>query len=183
MKICLKVMFYLGLRTQEVVELKRTDFSNDFLSLSYFPKKKKIRTIKIRAVPAFLAQELRKYYFRYHHRILENYLFFASYGSTSEHNHLTTNTIRDKFKQIRRQLKIKDVYYTCVDGKQLYRLSPHTMRHYFIWKIYQSSGNCLITARDIIGHIKAETTAKYCFSNNTTNKEREIIEKAFSSCP
>jgi len=181
MKTCLKVMMYLGIRTSEAIQLKRENFNKDFSVLRFQVKKKKYPEIKERAVPEILRRELAAYYKAWHHRTKQGYLFFPTFRNQSKNLHLQGSTIRDKFKVMRRELGLNEVYYTQINGNKLHRISPHTLRHYALWKIYLAAGNCIISARDIIGHVKTETTARYIRSVHNRNKEREIIEKAFSA--
>ena len=66
-----------------------------------------------------------------------------------------------------------------MNGKKLYRISPHTLRHYAIYRYYKAGGNDLIAAMQIIGHKKTETTAKYINAIEGANCEKEIVSKAF----
>ena len=177
MRMCLEIMMYLGLRIGEAVILKREDFNNDFSTLTYYPKKKKKPILKTRVLPNFLSQNLKAYYRKYNSHMEDDYLFFSTF---SKNKHLQKSTVRFTFVDMRRDLKLDHVYHTCIDGKKLHRISPHTLRHYFLWKMYKTSGNCIITARDIIGHVKTETTARYITSMNSIETEKKLIDKAFN---
>jgi len=178
MRMCIKIMMYLGLRVGESIRLKRNNFNQNFSLLTYVMQKSK--KVKERIVPESLRKELAKYYQTWHHRCIDGYLFFPSYRNQSKNKHLQRNSIGLKFRDLRKTLDLDYSYYTSKNGQKFHRLSPHTLRHYAIWKYYQASGNCLITARDMIGHSKIETTAKYIRSVEFITNEKEIIEKAFT---
>ncbi len=176
-KLCLKILMYMGLRNGEAVVLKRENFNEDFSLLTYILEKS--GQPKDRIIPNFLQKELKKHYRKYKKRMIENYLFFASYRNQSKNKHLQTSTIRLKFKQMRKALSLEHTYYTRKDGIKLFRISPHTLRHYAIYRYYLSSGNCMLTAQQIIGHKKMETTARYINMLASKNVEAKVIEKAF----
>jgi len=167
----------MGLRTGEAVRLKRENFNKNF-SVMIFQTLKGLKT-KERILPEFLRKELARYYMSWNKRCKDGYLFFASYKNNSKNMHIKGSSIRIRFSQIRRKLGLTQIYYRKKDGKLLYRVSPHTLRHYAIWRYYKASGNCVITARDIIGHVKVETTARYIRSLDAINNEKNIVEKAF----
>ena len=72
-------------------------------------------------------------------------------------------------------------YYTRKDGNKLYRLSPHTLRHYAIWRYHLASGKNLKYASEMIGHQNVEQTAKYINAMEILNNEKTVIENAFSN--
>lgn len=177
MKMCIKILMYLGLRSGEVVELKRDNFNKDFSELTFTVKK--THKIKERKVQKKLSKGLIRYYKKYKARMINEYLFFPTYKNQSTYEHLQRNCVSAKFGIIRNDLNIKHVYYTCKDGKKLHRLSSHTLRHYAIYRYYIASNKDIIAAQQIIGHDKTETTAKYIYNIEAKNNEQKIIEKAF----
>jgi|TARA_Y100000296_G_scaffold781_1_gene768 integrase len=179
MKMCLKVMIYLGLGAGDVNDLKRSNFDKNFLVVNFI-RKKTGKPVE-RKLQNFLSQNLLFYYIKNKHKMIDGYLFFASYKNQSKNKHILRNVITAKFSQIRKDLDLNQVYYVCKDGKPLYRLSSHTMRHYAIYRYYLASGKDIKAAQQIIGHSKIETTAKYIYSMEAKNREQKIIEKAFNS--
>lgn len=178
MKMCLKLMIYLGLRAGEVVELKRENFNECFTHLSFKLKKRKNKNIKDRRLQEKLSLLLKEYYFWFRSHMREGYLFFP-FKNQSKNSHIQRDAVTAKFNLMRKCLGIDDVYHVCKDGKKLYRLSSHTMRHYAIWRIYKATGDDIKAAQQIIGHIKMETTARYIYHIEAALKEKEIMEKAF----
>ncbi len=176
-KACLRTLAFTGIRVGECVELTRDNFNKDFSVVTFELKKSK--RIKERILPSFLSKELVQYYKKYYWRMTDHHMFFANYKNQSKNKHIQRDSVGAKFKQLREELKLDQVYYVCKDGKKLYRISPHTMRHYAIYRFYKAAGNCIITAQQIIGHKKIETTAKYINALDSMNNEAQIIEKAF----
>lgn len=179
MQLLLLLLMYVGIRSCEARTLKRENFNEDYSVVRYVLKKRKMTVIKERAIPEFLRSRIKKHINAWSRRIQGGYVCFAN-AKNKPNRPYTEASLRDRFKRMRRDLNIMDVYYTCTDGKKLHRLSAHTLRHYAIWKIYKASGNCLITARDIIGHKKLETTARYCRSLDALHNEEKIINKAWA---
>jgi len=178
LKMLLKVMIILGLRVGEAKKLKRQNFNQDFSILNYVMLKSK--KIKDRRIPVQLQKELKDYYKNYSCRMVRDYLFFANYRHKRHNEHLQATTIRVFFQKLRQDLNLNQVYYTCRDGKKLYRISPHTLRHYALYRYYKASNNDLITTSKIIGHTHTETTARYINAVEVINNELSIVDKAFN---
>ena len=173
MQMCIKVMMYLGLRVSEAVSLKKENFNADYTLLTY--KLKKSDRIKDRRVPEFLAKELKAFSTYRDYNREKDFLFYSKFN-----DHVQPSGVRYFFVRMRKRLSLDQVYYTCKDGKKLYRVSPHTLRHYAIYRYYKASGNDIIKAQQIIGHKEFKTTAKYINSLESKNDELQIIEKAFN---
>ena len=177
--ICLEIMAIMGLRIGEATSLKRENFSRDFSTLTYQLSKTGVnRRIHRRQIPSFLQEKLKKFHQKYHFRYREGYLFFP-YMSGSKSQHIKRSTISCWFKKMRRALKLTETYFTCKDGKKLFRISPHTLRHHACYRYYRASDNDLVATSHIIGHKKLSTTAHYVNSLDTQNREKSIIERAF----
>ena len=180
MRHCYYMLMYVGIRTSEAISLRRSDFDQGFTRVRFRLKKRKGNHITERKIPSFLSARLHTYYQTYHHMMVDGHLFFSTWRNQSKNPHLTRTTIRYKAQQMRQALGMEDTYFRRKDSKELHRLSPHTLRHYAIWKVFVASGRCIITTRDIFDHVKAETTAKYCRSLDALEREQEIMEAAFS---
>jgi len=177
MRMIIKTVMYLGLRAGEACELKRENFNKDFSLLTF--QVKKTNQIKQRKLQRFLSMLFRSYNQNYKSYMREDYLFYP-YRNKSKYKHIQRNSVSAKFAHIRKALGYDHVYYTCKDGKKLYRVSSHTLRHYAIYRYYIASGKDIIATQQIIGHKKIETTSKYIRSLEAMNKEQQIIEKAFT---
>ena len=104
MRMCIKIMMYLGLRVGESIRLKRNNFNQNFSLLTYVMQKSK--KVKERIVPESLRKELAKYYQTWHHRCIDGYLFFPSYRNQSKNKHLQRNSIGLKFRDLRKTLDL-----------------------------------------------------------------------------
>ncbi len=191
LKMCIKIMMYLGIRVGEAIRLQRSNFNHgkDVKSFSklIFRTEKSFRVLE-RRIPESLRQELKEYYLKHNWRMVKEdpknnqsrYLFFANFRNSSKNKHIQRSTINFLFGRMRRSLGLNEIYSICRDGKRLHRVSPHTLRHYALWKYYQASGNDLVMAQQMIGHKKITTTANYINALKSGNNELNIIEKSFN---
>lgn len=186
MMMCIETIMYTGLRVSEVIGIKRENFNNDFSMLTIELKKSK--KIKDRRIPRFLAVKLKDYYNRHNKRMIKEndkikesrFMFYASYKNQSKNKHLQRTSIELKINQITDALGINQVYYKTRKGRNLHRITPHTFRHFAIWRYYKAAGNDLVAAQQIIGHTKPEVTAGYINALESANNENDITEKAFN---
>lgn len=177
-KMCIKLMMVMGMRIGDSVKLKRDNFSKDFSKLTY--EMQKTKKLQNRMLPNFLQRELQLYYKKYCRRMKDGYLFFASWRNQSKNLHLQRSTINFFFGYMRKELGLDHVYYTCKGGKKLYRISPHTLRHYAAWRYYQASGYDIRAVQQLLGHSDIKTTSLYIHALKETNRELEIVSKAFA---
>lgn len=180
LKMALKLMIDTGLRIGEIVDLKRENFNSNFTIVNFIQKKNK--RPHSRQISDKLAAELRLFNFIYtiaKRRRYETEFFFFSWGCIEKHRtkHIKTSQIRYFFLKFRRKYGLDDVYYTCKDGKKLYRISPHTVRHWYVYQLYKHTQNNLIAARDIIGHLDTKTTQRYCYAYDIKGKEQDLANK------
>lgn len=177
LKMCIKIMMVLGIRVGDSVMLKRDNFSKDFSELAF--QIQKTGKIQNRMMPKFLQRELQLYHRRYYRRMKESYLFFANWRNQSKNSHLQRSTINFFFADMRNELGLTHVYYTCKDGKKLFRISPHTLRHYAAWRYYRASDNDIRAVQQLLGHSDIRTTSRYIHALKETDRETEIVTKAF----
>lgn len=178
-KLCLQMMLYLGLRVGESIALKRSNFNNNFSALTFLPLKKRKPTVHTRVIPAALQAHLIEYDQKFSKYYRNGYLFFP-YKNQSKNEHITKSTCELWFRRMRLDLEMNDCYYVRKDGNPLFRVTPHTLRHYAIWRYYEAANKDLIVAMQIIGHEDIKTTARYINALASLNNERDIVEKAFS---
>jgi len=166
------IMFYMGLRRSEVCFLKWIDIVGNLQRLRITDVKNK--EIRERVIPQIVKKEFEIYEFATKDFRTNKYVFQPRSRSGSKYPHIQPNSVSAKFKEIRDRLGLTDYYFIRKDGRKLYRISPHTCRHYFITKFYEKSGNDLILTQRVIGHSRPSTTAKYIFTN--MDREAEIVE-------
>lgn len=181
-QMCIRLMMVMGLRVGEAVQLNLKNFTENFAKLIYVMFKSK-RTQE-RILPDFFQKELQEYYFKYGELFREGYMFFP-WGNNAKTKHISRVCIARQFSLMRKALRLEEIYHHRAvqsDGiiRPLYRISPHTLRHYCCWKYYKASGNDLVFTQRTIGHKKIETTCHYIHSLLSKNQEKNIIENAFA---
>ncbi len=177
LKMCIKIMMVLGIRVGDSISLKRENFTKDFSELAI--QIQKTRKIQNRMIPGFLQRELQLFYRQYYRRMKEGYLFFADWRNQSKNSHLQRSTINFFFGEMRKELGFIHSYYTCKDGKRLFRISPHTLRHYAAWRYYQASGYDIRAVQQLLGHADIRTTSRYIHALKGATRELDIVSKAF----
>lgn len=177
MKMCLRLMMFIGLAAGDVNDLKRENFNQDFTVVNFIRKKTQ-RPVE-RKLQKKLSRELKLYYEQHNHKMTDNYLFFTSYRNQSKNPFIMRNVISVKFAEIRKGLNINETYYTTKHGLNLHRLTSHTMRHYAAYRVYLASGKDIVATTRIFGWAKTETAARYIYSMEAKLREQQIIEKAF----
>lgn len=180
LKMALKLMIDTGLRIGEIVELKRENFNSDFTLLTFTQKKNK--RIHTRRISKNIALDLKQFNFIYDNSRKikwETDYFFYTWGGLSyrKGGHIKRSQIGHFFKRFRRKHNLEEVYFTCKDGKQLHRISPHTIRHWYIYQLYKHTQHNMIATRDIIGHLDTKTTQRYCYAYDIKETENELVNQ------
>ena len=170
------VLAYSGLRVGDVVRLKTDNFDCQFRKINLMMQKTG-KHLEI-CLPKFLSERLLSYYNRYRDRMVDNYLFFASWRNQSQSPHIKRISVEMMFSKLRKKLNLNDVYYTTRNNLQLHRVSPHTLRHYCAYRINQVSN--ITTAQRWLGHSDIKMTSKYIDSVAMANNMESIVEKAYS---
>lgn len=175
MKMLLHMLCYTGLRVGEICKLKTENIVNNYESIEYYPLKKKNKIKKRRYMPKFLKTELALYFSNNYKKMRNGFLFPPN--RSSKNLHIQTSSVRMVFVRLRRKTGIDDYYYTTKNGTKIHRLSPHTLRHYVIYRLFKATGRDLIATRDIIGHNDTKTTEKYVYAFDSIQKEKSIVDK------
>lgn len=178
-RMVIYTMTMLGLRVGEAVRLKRIQFTRDFSVLRYKPLKKKQNIIHEVAVPKVLQEMLKDYHKRHVCKYRDGFMFYP-YGSGSKNNHVTRTSIDWIFKRMREELDLLDVYYYRKDGNKFYRISPHTMRHFFAYRFFIASGHDHQAVKERLCHEELNTTSRYINSLMSSGNDRSIVDRAFS---
>lgn len=177
-------MMYLGLRVGEAIKLRRENFNEGFSRLTFAPLKKRTPKIHQRLIPEILQKKLIEYDKRFKTLYREGYLF-PPYNNQSTNSHIQCTTIHFWCKRMREDLKLGQVYYRRTDGNPMHRLSAHTFRHYFAWRLYTVSNHNIKAVQEILDHEKYETTANYINALESSNNKLEkfLLDKAFKYPP
>ena len=177
---------YLGLRISETIALKRDNFNKDFSILTFTPLKSRTAKIHTRTIPKVLQALLTTYNIKWRRRYRNGYLF-PPFRNQSKADHIKRSTIHHWFMRLRKELDMMDCYHTVPqtnfpNGKRLFRISSHTFRHHFAWKIYTASGKDIRAVQQILDHKDITTTSIYinALKSAHDNYEQSIVDKAFT---
>ena len=153
------LMACLGLRIGEVVRIKLDD-------LDFMHRKIRIDTEKAMTGDLLYLHNkvhlLLKNWVHLHQKIIlkcNGYLFFSE---KREEGHISPHWLRKEFRKSAQTADLVQ-WYCLADGdkrRKLYRLTTHSLRHYFITKMYKESKNPLHTQR-LARHRVFKSTERY----------------------
>jgi integrase len=171
------LLLALGMRIGEVIRLTKANFSNNHDRVVYILEK--TGKVHERLVPDWMARELQEYaatiptwtqwFFWKSARYMKGKLKRAS-------QHISGQTIRWHFLKARTALGLDDSYYSYQNqGRttRLYRITPHTLRHWAAEHWYDLTGHDIRATAAIIGHTSTETTLRYYIS------PRRFVERQY----
>jgi len=182
--LCFKLQAYLGLRISEAVRVNISDI--DF-------NKRKIRIYGLKTKEMdFLhlhdkAFEALQNWVRIHSKEIDGHGGFLIY-STFRKWHISTDAMRNFFRKYLKKTGLDDVYVEiyatgkqCSGGaksRKLHRLSTHSLRHYYVTKIYKETLNPIVTQK-CARHRNFKSTS--CYINLDSKDADEALDKAFGS--
>lgn len=175
--LCFKMMSYLALRVSEATTLKTINISQDFQNITYIDKKTKV--IHNKQIPPFLQDDL-KQYVKENKKRFKNYYLFPP-NRASKNPHIQPTTFRYFFKDFRRKFGYDTPYHIAIDGKRLYRISTHTLKHFCLYKVFKASGNDIVFTQIFSGHKEMKHTIHYIMNMENRNKQGEILQRAFTN--
>jgi len=177
-----QLMANLGLRVGEVVRIKIED-------LDFFKNKIKINTEKAGTVDFMhLHMGVRKLLHDWVQKFQEDiikhngFLLFPDSKSQSDNNHISPNWLRKEFRDVcflaglNENYGVSEESYESHRERKLYRLTTHSLRHYFITKVYKNSKNPLFTQR-LGRHRDFKSTQTYI--NINQEEIDNVIKKTF----
>lgn len=169
------ILTYMGLRCAEVCNLKWADIRGDYDKFIVHDVKN--GDVRERIIPDKIKAQLKVYEFS--HRRFQRvgiYIFEPPKQSGSKNIKMNPASIAVKFRQWRRKYGLGEPYYQRQDKfhAQLNRVTPHTLRHYFLSAIYSKSKNLIEVSR-LIGHRNIRTTERYIYTEKLKERERELV--------
>lgn len=171
------ILIFMGLRVGEVCRLERRNIQGNRLIFQL----EKSGRMHERVIPKFLLASLEAYIQRYD--IQSGWLFPTklSFRYNGRHDHIVRTSIGCHISRFRKTYGQKypsllDSYCVKNDGQKLYRVSCHTIRHWFLVKAYQQSGSDVLLVADTIGHVKMETTFGYLRAWKRMQREQAIAD-------
>lgn len=191
-KIAFMMQAFLGLRVGEVVKVKAED-------VDFCKNRIRIFTEKANTVD-----------FLYLHRAIRGVLYdwvgknqdeiaahsgyiFYSENMAENREHISDNWLRKEFRDVCKLCGLDEWYAEADDDKhpffkthnrhrKLHRLTTHSLRHYFITKVYKRSNNMKHTQK-LARHTDIQSTQVYIYTNpeELENTLREVFEKPLTT--
>ena len=169
--LCFFLMANLGLRVGEVVRIKLSD-------ISFSKNKIRIETEKSNTIDFLHLHDkvripLRSWVRKFQKEIEENeeFIFFSRLPNRK---HISKHWLPREFRKVCKIAKLDDVYGIADDinnptrknrpERKLYRLTTHSLRHYFITKVYSSCKDPLKTQK-LARHGEFKSTQTYIHLN------------------
>lgn len=168
--LAFKIMALLGLRITECVSIK-------ILDLDFQKNKIRIDTEKAGTIDyLYLHNEVRKVLFEWCEKFQEEilahdgFILFPDEKSGSNNNHISANWLRKEFREICLLANLNESYGMAnnyigngkTKERRLFRLTTHSLRHYYISKIYKSCADPVKTQR-LARHQSYKSTQTYIY--------------------
>ncbi len=177
-------MAYLGLRVGEVVGIRRSDIS--FKKNSIRIETEKAKTIDYLSMPEQVRKLLRSLVRKLPEGIApeDNYLFPSEMPNRK---HISKHWLPRVFRATCELAGLNETYGFAEDinnlamkgsERKLYRLTTHSLRHYFITKIYNSCKDPIKTQK-LARHCEFKSTQTYIHQNQ--DELDETIQKVFGN--
>ncbi|MBI4918837.1 site-specific integrase [archaeon] len=182
------LMAHLGLRVGEIVNIKITD-------LNFTGRKIRIETEKAKTTDfLYLHDRVRKILLdwvqKFQQEIKEHsgYILFSE-SLFHKRNHISPHWLRKEFREICVLANLNETYGQAEDqpnqirrkdgqGRTLYRLTTHSLRHYYITHIYKKCKNPVITQR-LARHQDFKSTQVYI--NITQDEIDKTMQEVFET--
>jgi integrase len=171
----------IGLRIGEAIRVNIKDINLRTRELRIFTEKSGKTDYLL--IPIQFFDRVIKYIDAYEKEIAKakGHLFFSLEPGHRTQNtalHITTHTARTVFQKCMRKAKLDEIYgYTSgTNPKPLYRLTPHSLRHYAITNFCRKNGGNVMLASKFARHTNLQTTMVYIHAEK--NELYESIERA-----
>ena len=175
--LALKMQALLGLRIGEVVNVKLSDISFEKRSILIHSEK------TAKADELYLHDEIFKllqdFVAEHKGQIAEHagYVLFSE-NKIQKRLHIAPGYLRSKFREVCNRCNFVDFYDMADDynnpranqfkkGRKLYRLTTHSLRHYFVTRVYNSTKDPVTTSK-LARHVDLKTTQTYIHSSRET---------------
>jgi integrase len=185
--LAFKMQALLGLRVGEAVNVKLNDITFEKHSILIHSEK------TAKADELYLHDEiynlLKDFVVEHKEKIAEHagYLLFSD-NPTMQRLHIVPGYLRHKFREICNRCEFMDFYDFADDyqnpianqykkGRKLYRLTTHSLRHYFVTKVYNSTKDPVTTSK-LARHVDLKTTQTYIHSSR--DLQDAGMKKAFA---
>lgn len=142
-KLIISLMLHSGLRANEVVELKKSNYNSKDKLLIVFGKGQKERIVPIGQTTGQYLDEFIEEYSKYYYFRNEEYLFV-----NSARKRITYNAIRLMIDRVAKRSKVK-------------RLHPHLLRHTFATRYLIKTKGDITSLKTILGHTSLKMVENY----------------------
>ena len=171
----------LGLRVGEAVRVSVQDINLKTRELRIFTEKSGKTDYLL--IPEKLFETTLRYVAAYEKEIAAShgFLFFSfAHGRRTKETapHISTQAVREAFRDYLGKAKLDEIYgYTTGPSpKALYRLSPHSLRHYAVTNFCRKNGGNVALASKFARHTNLQTTQIYIHVDK--DELYESIERA-----
>ena len=97
------------------------------------------------------------------------------YKKKFKSEHITYKTMQYQIKIFRNKYNLNDSYYTTKNNNKLHRVTLHTIRHNFLYRLYYTTKKDLLLTADIIGHQNIKVTSEYIRGFKRIKEEENVI--------
>jgi len=165
--IAFQIMAYLGLRVGEVVTIKITDVDmNKHLIRVNTEKAKTLDEL-------YIHERIRPYLYEWIQNNKEEIKKcdgFVLYSAMIGRQNISPNWLRNKFRAVAKRADLDETYGISLERKSnriertLHRLTTHSLRHYFITRVYRTTKNPIHTQK-LARHKEFKSTQIYIHTN------------------
>jgi integrase len=183
-KLAFQLMSMLGFRIGEVVRINIKDVYWKHNKIKVFSEKTHQTDY------LYLHNKVRKLisdWVRKHHNSIEQNEGYLFYSFKECRKHISKDWLRKEFRRIRDNAGLNETYGVAEDinnpkrwnygDRKLYRLTTHSLRHYYITKVYQSCRDPLLTMKNA-RHRDINSTKTYIHLSEA--EVDDTLNKAFS---
>ncbi|MFH1695389.1 MAG: site-specific integrase [Candidatus Micrarchaeota archaeon] len=184
--LAFKMQAFLGLRIGEVIKVRLHDINFDKRNIIIHSEKTQVHDELYLHDAIFPL--LRDFVSKHKQEILDNANFvFFSRNSRGKKPFLSTPYLRKKFREICARAGLTEFYsfaedqnnpHCCSSNRKLFRLTTHSLRHYYVTKVYNSTLDPVTTSR-LARHTKLQTTQIYIHTDKASLNNG--LKKTFES--
>jgi len=174
-------MAYLGLRVGEVVDVMQEDIDRK-KHLIY------VRTEKAKTLDClYIHEKIRHFIYLWIDNNKTNIKKnggYLLYSGREDRQNISENWLRNKFRQTAKRAQLDDHYALSSESiedrptRKLHRLTTHSLRHYFITKVYKKTKNPIHTQK-LARHLDFKSTQIYIHINQ--KELHKSLENSFKN--
>ncbi len=182
--LCFKLQAYLGLRISEAVKVNLSDIDFNRRKIRvYAEKTEQLDFLHLHE----LAFESIQKWVRIHAKEIEEHQGFLIFSEQTK-GHLSKDRMRNYFRAYLKKAGLDDCYveistvgkqcYGKAGSRKLHRLSTHSLRHYYVTKVYKETMNPVVTQK-CARHRSFKSTS--CYINIDPKDCIDALDRTFGS--